>query len=144
MAIPADNPKIVYGATTLWLPKKFVEWERKKTHQPSVSEGQTYIQVVSLPIRYKIKATTDRFPDSTEDWDGSGAGSFLAAYATFWDSYAKTGKVWSFYRSATDSTAGVSYYQYCVWTGETDGTQLLIGNVRYKLTLEFSTETAAR
>ncbi len=144
MAIPSDHPKIVYGSTTLWLPRKFVDWELDASHSPTITRGYTYIQVVSQPVRYDIKARTAVFTNYSEDWDGSGAKPFLTAWATFWDAYGKTGKVFSFYRKATDSTAGKSYFQYCVWTGKTDGVELLIGAERYRLTLELATEGAAR
>ncbi|MFZ5426678.1 MAG: hypothetical protein ACOZEN_06865 [Thermodesulfobacteriota bacterium] len=144
MSIPTDNPKIVYGSTTLWLPTKFTSWKRTKSHSPSVSEGLTYIQVVSAPVRYEVEATTATFRNTSEDWDGGGAEAFLTAWASFWDAYGKTGKVFQFYRTATDSTAGVSYFQYSVWTGEGDGLELLTGNERYRLNLKFATEGAAR
>lgn len=144
MAIPADNPKIVYGATTLWLPRKFTEWERDKSHDPEISKGYTYIQTVSIPVRYEVKAVTGTFVNYSEDWDGGGSEAFLTAWASFWDAYGKTGKVFSFYRKATDSTAGLSYFQYCVWTGKHDGVRPLIGAERYQLEIQFATEGAAR
>jgi hypothetical protein len=142
--IPTDNPKIIYGATTLWLPRKFTDWKRDKSHAPVITEGQTYVQVVSVPVRYHIEATTAAFPDAVEDWDGSGARPFTQAWAAFWDNCAKAGKVFSFYRNGADNTPGESYYQYCVWVADSDGMQLLVGNPRYRLNLKLATEGAAR
>src|SRR5574343_1923765 len=103
MAIPSDNPKIVYNSVTLWLPRKFVKWENSVSMNPVITEGLHYVQVVTSPIRYSVKCTTANFTNDTDVWDGTSR-TFLAAWDLF-QAWAQIGKVFSFYRSATNSTA---------------------------------------
>jgi hypothetical protein len=142
--IPSNNPAIVYDSKNLWLPRKFVKWDLTPTHNPAVTKGHTYIQVVSNPKRYEIKATTDNFLDTSLAWvEGAGASLFTVAWDSFM-AWAMLGKVFEFYRTASDSTAGRSYFQYCVWVGKDDGTSMTVGNPRWSVAIDIATEGAAR
>jgi hypothetical protein len=142
---PTTWPKIVYNSVTLWLPRKFTDWDNHPTYNPQLAKGFTYTQVASYPLIYEVKARTAVFNNTAitgGTWDGTNT-VFLTAWATFY-AWAGIGKVFSFYRKGTDSTAGLSYFQYCVWTQDWNGVKLLPGNERYTLDIEFRTETAAR
>ena len=141
--IPASNPAIVYNSKNLWLPRKFTKWDLSVTRSATVAKGATYIQVASMPLRYDLTSKTANFPDTSLAWvEGEAAQLFTVAWDAFM-AWAQVGKVFSFYRSATDSGTR-SYFQYCVWTGKDDGMNQTIGNPRYNLEIAFSTEGAAR
>jgi hypothetical protein len=148
MAPPAgtspENPKIVYNGKTLWLPRKFGEWKAPEGHKPSITEGDVYVQVVSHGSRYKISAKTLNFPDTSEVWvEGEAAQLFSTAWAAFY-AWAKVGNVFSLYRSAADSTAGTSYFQYCVWNLDNKGFNLQLGRPRWQVEIGCLTESASR
>lgn len=141
---PADGPKILFNGRTLWLPRKFPDFQRPAVRDPAITKGPVYTQVVANPPLNEVDATTVEFPNTSAVWiEGEAAQYFLAAWDSFMD-WAGAGKVFSFWRSATDSTAGVSYFQYCVWTLENDGLRITTGNPRYSLNIGFRTEGAAR
>lgn len=144
MAVATTLPKIVYGSVTLYLPRNFTSWDLQYLNNNVVVKGPTYIQVCSYPNAYELKATTDVWCNLSDSWDGGTAGLFLTEWLTFYNTHAKLGKVFSFYRRGDDSTAGQSYFQYCVWTGTTDGIKRLIGHERYTLDILFRTEGAPR
>lgn len=142
--IPANNPAIVYNSKNLWLPRKFVKPDISATDSPVITKGNVYVQRVSNPKRNECKFTTDNFLDVSLAWvEGEAAGLFTAKWDAFM-AWAMAGKVFSFYRSAADSTAGRSYFQYCVWTSKDDGLSMTVGNPRWFIEIEFATEGAAR
>jgi len=143
MIIPADYPKIVYNSVTLWLPRRFAKWDVKYSVNPVITDGLVYSQVVSNPGRYTVACTTAKFENESYNYDSSGAKIFTLAYQSFLD-WAMAGKVFSFYRKATDSTAGLSYFQYCVWNQKDDGVTMLLGHERYEVNISFITEGASR
>ena len=149
MAIPADNPKIVYNAVTLWLPRKFTKWDLTRTDTPTITKGYTYTQRASYPVISEVKATTPMFFGNAtsglyyEDWDGTGAGDFITAWDLFM-AWARPGKVFSLYKHADGGAGARNYFQYCVWVAKNDGLKHLVGLDRQTLTISARTETAAR
>ena len=143
--IPSNNPVIVYNGKNLWLPRKFVgKPEINNTDAPNITKGNTYVQRVSNPKRQECKFTTDNFLNESKAWvEGEAAQLFTTAWDTFMV-WAMAGKVFEFYRSATDSTAGRSYFQYAVWTAKNDGMSMTTGNPRWAIDIEFATEGASR
>ena len=137
--IATTLPKIVYGTTTLWLPRGFTTWECQNHTNNVFNKGPVYTQVTSYPPQYEIKCTTDIWCNTQDIWNGTN-GYFLTEYLTFWNNWARLGKVFSFYRRGDDSTAGQSYFQYCVSILETDGIKRLIGNERFTLDFNIRTE----
>ena len=141
--VDASNPVIIYNSKNLWLPRKFTKWDLTATRNAAITQGAPYIQVASDPLRYEATGKTANFPNTSAAWvEGEGAVTFVSAWDTFM-AWAQVGKVFSFYRSATDAGTR-SYFQYCVWTGKDDGLNQVIGNTRYNLEIAFATEGAAR
>lgn len=131
---------------TLWLPKKFSKWPKNpKKDRATIKRGHTYVQRSAFPSAYEVDCRTHPFTDTSEDWDGSGSEAFTTAWARFFDNWGHLGKVFKFYRKATDSSAGISYFDRCVWDVDHDGLdRSFIGRLRYALDISFSTEGAAR
>lgn len=130
---------------TLWLPAKFNPFKSVPSDRSTVKKGLTYNQRSSFPEQWEVDCKTVNFTDRSEDWDGAGSEAFTTAWRRFFTYWASPGKVFTFYRKATDSTMGLSYFQRCVWDRTDDGLdRSLIGRVRYALQISLSTEGAAR
>lgn len=147
MSIPSNHPKIVAGSVVLWLPRKFLQPDISKSPRPQQTEGHTYIQTASFPIRYAFKAKTPPFRLTTENWL-TGAWTitdWLDAWAYMYDNWVRQGNPFTFYRSAAYSIPdGKHVFERCVWTGKDDGVDCLAGLERYVFNVEFKTEGASR
>jgi hypothetical protein len=151
MAAPATPPTgldtsysaIQYNGKNLWICNKFTDFTCDPFYDVKQTPGNTYIQTVTSPKRYRVEAHIKKFQDVSRAYvEGEAASLFTVAWKDFKD-WAATGTPFEFWRNCTDS-GEYSHFTYCVLNADKSKFKLLIGNVRYSLDMTFATEGAAR